>query len=79
MTTDQIEHLQNLVKSPGWLLVKQWAEWEFGAKRTIANFVENIAADSDADIVQQVHHYATAARTARLILEWPERLIAAPR
>lgn len=76
MTTDQTEHLQNLIKSPGWLLLQQWADIEFHAT-TLVNSID--AGAIDADIAQQVRDYTTAARTARLILGWPERRIAAPR
>lgn len=70
--SNEKEDLTNLVKSPGWLRVRDWAAQEWNAKvgqgiESAANISDDVAA------LHRLRQIIAAKNSVELVLSWPER------
>lgn len=70
MSTER-EDLENLVKSPGWQRVRQWAisEW----REQIAQATDTAAnATNDTDALNKLRQIIAARKAVELVTGWPD-------
>ncbi len=71
-TTEQIEELKDLIASPGWRLLSQWATNEYGP--LVLSRVAN--EEDDAKALLQLRQARAIQGAVSALLEYPSRIVA---